>query len=185
MKNSKNNPELDKIRRIISEMIESYFDDPHDFDEENANKDWDELNAKKALIALSKGQVPNNKIKVLSGSLSGADFDEEGHTSSDGQVEIQWEYNDTEYTANFNIEGSFTLIKGSEGRWGSSVDDSEAPEPDDHKDEEIELLDDEIVFGDDQDNEYEFKLYELGDSFKKDMEYFFLQRYDPLYETIQ
>lgn len=180
MKNPKNNPEIVNIRKIISEIISDIYDAV----ENQPNNDLPTTQAKNALITLSMGRVPENKIQILNGNLSGADFDEDGNTSSSGEVEIGWLFEGVQYIAVFNIQGTFYLIRGDEGKWGSSVDDSRAPEPDDHSDEEIELLDDEIIFGDNKGNEFEFNINELGDEFKRNMEKFFLQRYDPLGEKI-
>lgn len=194
MKNDKLGRELQRIRKIINEMIHDVYEyDEHDeYDEYDIDKDHEEIKAKKALIALSKGRIPKDKIQVSGGNLSGANFDKEGHTSSSGEVEVRWKYGeldgnvngDTEYDAIFNVKGSFYLIKGDDGYWGSSMETSSPPEPDDHRDDKMELLDQEIIIGDDQKNQYDFKVYELGSTFKEDMENFFLSRYSPLYEKI-
>lgn len=165
-----------KIRKIISEIYEN--------EEMGSELDLKRSKAKMALISLAKGQIPAQDIKYFYGSLSGADFDDSGYTSSSGEVEIVWIFEGEEYVIMPEVDASFYYIKGSEGSWGSSIDDSEAPEPDDHSDEEVTIQDDPILVFDGDGEEYEFPEAELDKSVKKGIERMLVNRFDPLEENI-
>lgn len=165
-----------RIRQIISEIFEN--------EEMGSEMDAKKSKAKMALIALSNGQIPDQDIKYLYGDMSGFDFDDSGYTSSSGEVEIVWIFQGEEYVIFPEVDASFYLIKGSEGRWGSSIDDSEAPEPDDHSDEEVTISGDKIVVWDGDGEEYEFPYSELNGRVKKGLERMLLDSFDPLSEKI-
>lgn len=164
------------IRRIISEVYEN-------------QEDQNEINpmrekAKRALVALSKNEIPKSDIKYLYGHLSGADFDETGSTGHSGEVEIVWMFEGEEFAIFPDVYASFHYTEGSSGYWGSSVDDSEAPYGSESDDEEITLEGDEIVVWDGDGEEYEFQNQELGKEVKSGIENMLLDYYDPLEEQI-
>jgi len=156
------------IRKIIRDIIK----------EEYQTEFGDKDKARRGLIALSKGLITGDHLKYLKGSLGDADLDETGSKSSDGEVEIFYIFEDVEYSVTLNVTGEFYFTKGSSGHWGSSIDDSQAPDPDDYEDEEVLLNDEEIILSDDDDNEFEFHVSELGPDFVKNMEEFLTNYYD-------
>jgi len=161
---------MDKLRKIIRDLIKEESDLQMDF--------GDKDKARRGLIALSKGLITGDHLKYLKSSLDDVDLDETGSKSSDGEVEIFYVFEDVEYNVDINVTGEFYFTKGSSGHWGSSIDDSQAPDPDDYEDEEVLLNDEEIILSDDDDNEYEFHVSELGPDFVKNMEEFLTNYYD-------
>ena len=163
------------IRKIISEMYEN-----EGFGTESGDK---MSNAKRALIALASNQVPSKDVRLW-GSLHGADLDDSGLTGSSGEVEVDWTFEGVDYLFTCNVETSFYYTKGSSGRWGSSIDDSEAPEPDDVDDIEIDLIDDELKVYDGDGDEFTFGTDELGMDVVKGIENILEGGYDPAEEQI-
>lgn len=138
--------------------------------------------ARAALISLASGDDSVYDVKIR-GQLSEPDY-EEGWNSSDGEVEISWSVRSRAYDTIIEVNGSFYLEKGSPGRWGSSIDDSEPPEDDTASRSEITINDKTILVGDQFGNEYEFNMEDLGKKFVKDLEDFLLDGYDPIDATI-
>ena len=163
------------IRKIISEMFEN-----EEFGTELAQKT---SNAKRALIALASNRVPSRDVRLW-GSLSGADFDESGLTGSSGEVEVDWTFEGADYSFSCDVETSFYYTKGSSGRWGSSVDDSEAPEPDDVDDIEVDLLEDRLKVYDDEGEDFTFSINELGNNVGRGIQDLLRRSYDPVEEQI-
>jgi hypothetical protein len=163
------------IRKIISEMF-----DNGEFGTELAQKT---SNAKRALIALSKNMVSNKDVKIH-GLLHGADFDESGPTGSQGEVEIEWDFEGMNYSVSVEVNTDFYYTKGSSGKWGSSVDDSQAPESDDIEDVEVHIQDDEIKVYDEDGEEHAFSMRELGKGVARGLEMLILNDYDPAEEQV-
>lgn len=163
------------IRKIISEMYEG--------EEFGTELDPKMSNAKRALIALASNRVPSKDVRLW-GSLHGADFDDSGLTGSSGEVEVDWTFEGDDYSFSCDVETSFYYTKGSSGRWGSSIDDSEAPEPDDVEDIEIDLLDDELSVYDENGDDFTFSINELGNGVAKGIQDLLNRSYDPIEEQI-
>lgn len=132
--------------------------------------------AKRSLIALSKGHIRNNKIKI-DGRLRDAHRDENGHYSEDGDVEIQYYFEGIKFDLVLNVTGSYYYEKG----WGG--DYMQPPDHDTYQNEEIVLNDDEIIVNDENDYEYKFDISELGFKFSRNMEDFLLDYYNPEYSS--
>jgi hypothetical protein len=154
---------MDKLRKIIRDLIKEESDLQMDF--------GDKDKARRALIALSKNQIPANDRKV-DGRLSDAYRDEDGHYDEDGDIEIEFYFEGIKFNTIINVTGSYYYKKG----WGG--DYMQPPDEDMYEDEEITINDDEITVGDDDDHEYDFNNSELGPNFQKDMESFLLNYYD-------
>ena len=154
---------MDKLRKIIRELIKEESDLQMDF--------GDKDKARRALIALSKNQIPKNDRKI-DGRLGEVYRDEDGHYSEDGEIEIEFYFEGTRFNTIIEVVGSYYYKKG----WGG--DYMQPPDEDTYEDEEIELTNDDITIGDDDDHEYDFNNSELGQSFQKDMESFLVNYYD-------
>lgn len=160
-----------QIRKIIREIFEN---------EEVSSGEMAEIEkARMAVTKLAKGEIKEEDILELDGKMHGEDY-EEGQNSTSGEVFVKWRYDDKVFNTIFELSGSYYLIKGDEGYWGSSIDDSRAPEPDEIEDgsEEIYLEDSEVILGDEEDNEYDFRLADLEPAFKANLEKFLTSRYD-------
>lgn len=163
------------IRNIISEIYEN--------EEFGTEFDPKMSNAKRALMALSNNEIPNQEVKIY-GNLHGADFDESGPTGSQGEVEIEWDFEGTNYLITVEVDTDFYYTKGSSGIWGSSIDDSEAPEPDDYEDVEVHIQDDELKVYDEDGEEYAFSIQEIGKNVVRGLEMLLMNDYDPAEEKI-
>lgn len=151
------------VRQIIKEEIES-----QELQSEFGDKD----KARRGLIALSKDLIPDGDIKNLKGSLNPEYPEESGHYSEDGEVEITYNFEGSTYTIIMSITGDYYYKEGFGGDYWQPPDEGE------WSDEEIHLNDDEFIVGDEEDNEYEFDIKELGPKFGIDMEKFLLGYYD-------
>ncbi|MCE2742333.1 MAG: hypothetical protein LW701_01955 [Fluviicola sp.] len=152
------------VRQIIKEEAES---------QELQTDFGDKDKARRALIALSKGLIPDQEIKVQ-GSLSPEYPDESGHYSEDGEVEIEYSFEGSKYLLILSITGDYYYKEGFGGDYWQPPDEGE------WSDEDITLNDDEFSVGDQDDNEYNFNVDELGSTFKRDMEKFLLGFYDAM-----
>lgn len=173
MKSNKN--ELDAVRAVIRKMVAENM--------EFMSGDGGSGNAKAALVALAKGD-PKAEVAEVDGRLSGGDFGGSDFVHSSGEVYVEWRYEGATYNMALNVQGEFYLNKGSDGRWGASVDDSQAPEPDEAEDVEIHIEDDEFILGDQEGEEYRFAASDFGKDVIKGLELFLLKRYSPLDEEI-
>lgn len=160
-----------QIRKIIREIFEN---------EEVSSGEMAEIEkARMAVTKLAKGEIKEEDILEVDGGMYQEDYSE-GQNSAEGEIFIKWKYDGKVYDTMFNVTGYYDLIKGDEGYWGSSIDDSRAPEPDEIRDgsEEVYLNDTEIILGDEERNEYDFRLADLEPSFKANLEKFLTGRYD-------
>lgn len=157
---------MDNLRKIIRQIIKEESEFQTDF--------GDREKAKKALISLSKGLIPLNDISTLHGKLSD-DFPEEesGSYSQDGEVEIIFNFEGIKYSVIFDVEGSYYYREG----WGG--DYMQPADPGDYSDEKINFNEDEILVGDQDNNEYEFSINDLGSNFRTDLEKFLIDFYNP------
>jgi hypothetical protein len=163
------------IRKIISEIYEN--------EDLGTGQQINRENAKMALIALSQNQIPKNEVK-MHGVLDGADFEDSGPTGSSGEVEVDWKSDGIGYLLSCDVYTEFDYTQGSSGRWGSSIDDSEAPEPDDADNLEVHLAGDELKVYDEDGEEYAFGVSELGKEVITGIEILLLNNYDPYEEKI-
>lgn len=156
---------MDNLRKIIRQIIKEESEFQNDF--------GDKENARKALISLSKGLIPISDIITLNSNLSNNFPEESGSYSQDGEVEIIFNFEGVKYDVIFNVEGSYYYREG----WGG--DYMQPADPGEYSDEEITFNEDEIIVGDQNDNEYEFSINELGSNFRNDLEKFLVDFYNP------
>lgn len=160
-----------QIRNLIREIFEN---------EEASSSEMVEIQkAKEAVTKLAFGEISDEDILEMDGKMYGEDYDE-GENSTEGEVFVKWRHEGKIYDTIFAVSGTFDLIKGDEGYWGSSIDDSRAPEPDEIRDgsERVYLEDTEVIVSDEERNEYDFRLADLNPEFKKKLERFLTKRYD-------
>lgn len=166
----------EKIRQIIFEILEN--------DENQQLIGSMSEKAKNAIVALADNLIPSQDIKYIYGSLTGANFDDSGQESQYGEVEIVWVYEGDEFVTFLDVDASFYYSEGSSGRWGSSVDDSEAPYDGEASDETISLSNDEIAVYDFDGEEHEFSEPQFVSQIKSKLENMLLGYYDPMGEVI-
>jgi hypothetical protein len=164
-----------EIRKEIQKIIREIF--------QNEEVSSDEMalieKAKAAVTALANNKIKDEDILEMDGKMYGDDY-REGENSTEGEVFVKWKYEDKVYDTIFMVSGTYDLIKGDEGYWGSSIDDSRAPEPDEVVDgsESINLEDTEVIISDEERNEYDFRLADLEPDFRVKLEKFLTKRYD-------
>lgn len=166
----------ESIRRIISEILEN--EEPQETDDSNIDK------FRRAVIALSKGDISSNDLVYIYGSLYGADMEETGHEVSNGEVEIRFIFEGVEFTIVADVQGSFYYNKGDSGVRGASVDVSIPPTPSESDNESITFRENTLHIGDDDGEYYEFPFSELGREVKRGLERFVAEYYDPIDERI-
>jgi hypothetical protein len=153
------------IRKIIKESDEELQGLQMDF--------GDPDKARRGIIALSKGIIPPSDVKVKF-LLGSQEPDESGSYTKEGEVELLYNFEGVKYDTIVSITADYYF---SQARFKGDYWQPE--DPDDYEAEGINFNDEEIIIGDDERNDYEFNVSELGPNFTRDLEEFLLDYWDP------
>jgi hypothetical protein len=153
------------IRKIIKESEE---------ESEKLQMEFGDIEkAKRGIIALSKGIIPSSDYKVKF-SLGSQDPYETGSYSQEGEVELNYSFEGVKYDTIISITADFYFKQADfQGDYWQPADEDE------YEAEEIFYDEDEIIIGDEERNEYDIQVSDLGPNFKRDLEKFLFDYYDP------
>jgi len=153
------------IRKIIKESVEELQGLQMDF--------GDPDKAKRGIIALSKGIISPKDIKV-DFNLGSEDPYETGNYTQEGEVELVYQFEGVTYDTIVQITADFYFTEAS-----FKGDYMQPEDPDEYEAEEVNYDEDEIIIGDEEKNEYDIQVSDLGPNFKRDFEKFLFDYYDP------
>lgn len=157
---------IKKIRQIIKEEMDLQADF------------GDSDKARRGIIALSKGLIPNKDLKVIDFQFGSIEPEETGSYDQEGEIDIKYVFEGTVFKVNIYASGEFYYTYN-DASFKGSYDSPPDPGEEEIEPENIYYDEDEIEVIDDQGNKFEFNVSDLTPTFKKDLGRFLFDYYDP------